>query len=224
MAHDAPEGAPDTLVRDIAIVLGILLFIYVSTNITPITLDSVSSGEAPAIILQYVVSLITTSVPLSVAKDFILSLQNILAFLGLLFLAGSFWATLKIKEIHHHEEEKYKPIKNEEVSSGEKSIPWQVIMNHMNSENPAEWKLAILEADNILDEVLEDMGYQGETVAEKLKAMSRTKIASYDSIWEAHKLRNQIAHGETLDVELSPKIARDTIAKFENAFKELGYL
>ncbi|MCK9345248.1 MAG: hypothetical protein M0P64_04005 [Candidatus Pacebacteria bacterium] len=221
MAHDAPAPAPDTLIRDVVIVLSFILLVYVSDNIVPVNVDTIASGEAPATMLSFVLG----KVPLATIQNFIFSIQNGLAFLGLLFMAGAFWATLKIREIHHHEEEKYKPIKPEVDSlSGAKSIPWQVITNHMNSENPAEWKLAILEADNILDEVLEDMGYKGETVAEKLKGMSRTKIASYDDIWEAHKLRNKIAHGETLDMDLTPKLARDTIAKFENAFKELGYL
>jgi len=54
--------------------------------------------------------------------------------------------------------------------------------------------------------------------------MSRTKIASYDDIWEAHKVRNEIAHGGAIEMDLSKKMARDIIAKFGNAFKELGYL
>ncbi|MFA5996916.1 MAG: hypothetical protein WC791_00330 [Candidatus Paceibacterota bacterium] len=221
MAHDAPTAlAPDTLVRDVSVVLGIILFIWVSNNIISLNADTISSGEAPATILAYLMG----KVPLEVIQNFILSIQTPLAVLGILFLAGAFWATLRIREIHHKEHEKYKPIKIAEAEATGKSINWQIIQEHLNSENPAEWKLAILEADNILSEVLEDMGYVGETVAEKLKGMSRTRIASYDQVWEAHLLRNKIAHGETLGEELSAKVARDTIAKFENAFKELGYL
>jgi hypothetical protein len=54
--------------------------------------------------------------------------------------------------------------------------------------------------------------------------MSRTKIASYDDVWEAHKLRNQIAHGGAIDMDLTKKMARDAVTKFGNAFKDLGYL
>ncbi len=76
----------------------------------------------------------------------------------------------------------------------------------------------------MLDEILEDQGYVGETVAEKLKLMTPSRIGSYDDVWDAHKVRNQIAHGGAIDMELTKKTARDTIAKFENAFKDLGYL
>lgn len=210
----------DTAIRDGAIFLGIVLLVYVSTNITPITFSTVASGEAPAVLL----SLLLSKVDPVTIQNFFLSLHNTLAVLGILFLAGSFWATLKIREIHHKEHEKYEPIHLEEVAAKEKFTQWQVILDHVNSESPAEWKLAILEADNILDEILEDQGYVGETVAEKLKTMSPTKIASYDDVWTAHKLRNQIAHGGAIDMDLSKKTARDTITKFEKAFKELGYL
>ncbi|MFZ2303689.1 MAG: hypothetical protein WAV98_02795 [Minisyncoccia bacterium] len=222
MAEKAPSlaPAPDTAIRDVAIVLGIALFIYVSKNITPINADTISSGEAPSVIMSFLLS----KVPLETIQNFIFSLQNTLVVLGVVFLAGAFWATLKIWEVHHIMHEKYEPIHLEEIAAKEKLSQWQVVLDHVNSESPAEWKIAILEADDILGEILEDQGYVGETVAEKLKTMSRTKIASYDDIWEAHKVRNEIAHGGAIDMDLSKKMARDTIAKFGNAFKELGYL
>ncbi|MDO8603910.1 MAG: hypothetical protein Q7K40_00625 [bacterium] len=220
MKDDHTSPAPDTIIRDVAIVLGIGLVIYISTNVTTISVDTILSGEAPRDTIRYFLG----GVDLTPVYNFFVSLKNPLAVLGTVFLAGSFWATLKIREIHHHEEEKYAPIHAEEVSAKEKFVQWQVILNHVNSESPAEWKLAILEADNILDEILEEEGYVGDTLAEKLKTMSRTKIASYNDIWEAHKVRNEIAHGGAIDMDLSKKLARDTVAKFGNAFKELGYL
>lgn len=220
MAEKAPSPAPDTAVRDIAIILGIALFIYISDNITPITADTISSGEAPSAILTFLLS----KAPLETIQNFVFSLQSTFVVLGVVFLAGAFWATIKAWEVHHIIHEKYGPIHLEEMDAKEKLSQWQVVLDHVNSESPAEWKIAILEADDILDEILEDQGYVGETVAEKLKTMSRTKIASYDDIWEAHKVRNEIAHGGAIDMDLSKKMARDTIAKFGNAFKELGYL
>lgn len=214
------QPAEDTSIRDIAIVLGILLIVYVSTNITPINLDTVSSGEAPAVLLAYLLG----KVDLVPIQNFFFSLQNTLVVLGVIFFGGSIWATLKIREIHHAEQKKHEPVHLEEIAAKEKFVQWKMVLDHVNSESPAEWKLAILEADNMLDEVLEDMGYVGETVADKLKTMSRTKIASYEDIWEAHKLRNQIAHGGAIDMDLTKKMSRDTVAKFGNAFKELGYL
>lgn len=214
------HSTEDTIVRDVAIVLGIGLIIYVSNNITPINVDTVLSGEAPTAILAYFVGDINL-VPI---QNFFFSLQNVLAVIGVVFLAGAFWATLKIREIHHLEHKKYEPVPIAEASAKEKLTQWKIVLDHVNSESPAEWKLAILEADDMLDSILEEEGYVGETVANKLKTMSRTKIASYDDLWDAHKVRNQIAHGGAVDMDLSKKMARDTVAKFGNAFKDLGYL
>lgn len=50
----------------------------------------------------------------------------------------------------------------------------------------------VLEAENILDRVLRDIGYQG-TFGEKLKTMQKT-LPNIDAVWHAHKLRNRIAH------------------------------
>ena len=210
----------DTILRDIAIVIGIAVIIYISNNITPLNVDTVASGQAPDALKIFLLS----KVNFVWLQNFLFTLKTPLVILGLFFLGAAFWATLRARSIHHHEHEKYKPIVTKETVASEKTIQWQVILDHVNGDNPAEWKMAILEADNILDEVLEDQGYIGETVAEKLKTMSPTRIASYNDLWDAHKLRNDIAHGGSIDMDLTQKMARDAIAKFENAFRELGYL
>lgn len=50
----------------------------------------------------------------------------------------------------------------------------------------------ILEADKVLDAVLNALGYKG-TVGEKLK-VAGPRLREVDAIWRAHKLRNRIAH------------------------------
>jgi hypothetical protein len=98
------------------------------------------------------------------------------------------------------------------------------VLNHANAENPAEWKIAILEADNMLDQILEAEGCRGDSVGEKLKAMDPTDLLSYSDAWEAHKVRNQIAHESAVTMNLSKKTIRETIGKFEKVFKEFGYI
>ena len=157
-------------------------------------------------------------------ETFFLGIEGLLAVLSLVFFAGIIWIGLRAGDVHHKIRNQYKPLPVEEVEAKGLMVQWQVVLDHVDSENPAEWKLAILEADNMLDEILEDQGYFGETVAEKLKAMTPSRIVSYDDVWDAHKVRNQIAHGGAIDMELTKKTARDTVTKFGNAFKDLGYL
>lgn len=211
----------DELTRDLAIIAGLGLLMYISTHITPINVDTVSSGAVSVDLVAFLQGKVGG---LTSIQAFFLGLEGLLAVLALVFFAGIIWIGLRAGEIHHKVRDQYAPIPALEVEARGIMVEWQVVLNHINSENPAEWKLAILEADNMLDEILEDQGYVGETVAEKLKVMTPSRIASYEDIWEAHKVRNQIAHGGAIDMELTKKTARDTIAKFENAFKDLGYL
>lgn len=211
--------AKDTIVRDIAIVFGVAGLLYITTNITPITVDSIISGDAPSKIISF----FGFDANLTAVQTFLLSLQNALVVLAAVFLAGSFWLTLRINKIHHKEHERYEPVHIEEIEAKAKLIQWQVVLDHVNSESPAEWKLAILEADSMLDEILDFEGYQGESVGEKLKSMDPLDLPSYSDAWEAHKVRNQIAHeGATMD--FSKKIARDTITKYGKVFKDFGHI
>ena len=208
----------DEAMIDLMIVVGVLLFIYITKNITPISPDAILSGQTTEGLLSF----FGAKINVGVFQGLLLSLGNALGLLAVIFLAGFFLLTIRISEIKKADNKKYAPIK-EESNVTVMTIKWEVVLDHVNSENPAEWKLAILEADNMLDEILDSEGYQGETLGEKLKAMSPGTINSYDALWEAHKMRNLIAH-EASTMELTKKMARDTVNKFEMAFKELGHI
>ena len=208
----------DEAMIDLMIVVGVLLFIYITKNITPISPDAILSGQTTEGLLSF----FGTKINVGILQGLLLSLGNVLGLLAVIFLAGFFLLTIRISEIKKADNKKYAPIK-EESNATVMTIKWEVVLDHVNSENPAEWKLAILEADNMLDEILDSEGYQGETLGEKLKAMSPGTINSYDALWEAHKMRNLIAN-EASTMELTKKMARDTVNKFEMAFKELGHI
>ncbi len=208
----------DEAMIDLMIVAGVLLFIYITKNITPISPDAILSGQTTEGLLSF----FGAKVNVGILQGLLLSSGNALGVLSIVLLAGFFLLTMRVSEIKKEYNKKFAPIK-EESNATVMSIKWEVVLEHVNSENPAEWKLAILEADNMLDEILDSEGYQGETLGEKLKAMSPGTIHSYDDLWEAHKMRNLIAH-EASTMELTKKMARDTVNRFEMAFRELGHL
>ncbi len=209
------------LMMDLVIIAVVALVLYVNIVITPLTIDTITSGEA----LRNIGIFVQGYFPdVSGAQPFFEGMKKVIAVVTVLLTAGIFWLSFRTKEIHHKEEKKYEPIDVEEIEAKEKMVQWQVVLNHANAENPAEWKLAILEADNMLDEILESEGYRGDSIGEKLKAMDPTDLLSYSDAWEAHKVRNQIAHEGAATMDFSKKTARDTIGKFEKVFRELGYI
>lgn len=99
---------------------------------------------------------------------------------------------------------------------------WQNIRNLMESGNASDWNMAILRADAQLDDTLLHLGYEGETIADRLRIVDPTKLQSVDRIWSAHRLRNAIAH-DPLQLYTREMITH-ALESYEIAFKELGLL
>jgi hypothetical protein len=100
---------------------------------------------------------------------------------------------------------------------------WRKIVELGSSTNENDWRQAIIQADVILDEILDKMGYHGEGVGEKLKAVEKADFQTLDQAWEAHKVRNAIAH-EGPDFMLSQHEVRRVINLFQQVFEEFFYI
>jgi len=148
---------------------------------------------------------------------FIDGVSNVLI---IVFIAGIIFVFIKFREVIKKENEFYSPVEIEDTEAGEHQTGWEVIVNHANSSNSAEWKIAIIEADNILDNILKEVGYEGDTLADRLKAAGDGE--AIQDAWEAHKVRNAIAHNG--DVELTQRETKRVIALYENVFKKFGYI
>ncbi|MBD3245142.1 MAG: hypothetical protein GF335_04065 [Candidatus Moranbacteria bacterium] len=98
--------------------------------------------------------------------------------------------------------------------------PWEKIQSKLNSHNPNEWKLAIIEADKLLDKALEDFGAPGFSTGDKLKNVTQGDMeGNLDQAWQAHKVRNNIVHHP--DFELDNNLASRTIKQFRDACEAL---
>tara|TARA_B100000508_G_C11459304_1_gene278373 strand:+ start:2084 stop:2728 length:645 start_codon:yes stop_codon:yes gene_type:complete len=92
---------------------------------------------------------------------------------------------------------------------------------HADSANPNDWKLAIIEADIILDDILKRRGYAGNSLGERLKSISPQQLSTLSDAWEAHKVRNRIAH-DGADFVLTQRVAHETISRYQRVFAEFG--
>jgi hypothetical protein len=96
---------------------------------------------------------------------------------------------------------------------------WAKIMAHLEVGTEAEYKLAVIEADLMLDDILKRMGYGGKTLGERLEKLTAATLPNIEQIWEAHKTRNNIVHDP--DYRLSLDQARKTLAIYEQALRDL---
>lgn len=72
----------------------------------------------------------------------------------------------------------------------------------LQSESPIELKHAVMEADKLVDYKLKLLKYSGDSFADRLRDAEKTISKEvYNSLWQGHKVRNQIAHEAELRIE-----------------------
>ncbi len=95
---------------------------------------------------------------------------------------------------------------------------WLHIENSLAKDNKATYTAAIIEADKLLDKALIEMGVPGRNMGERLKKAD-SYFSQINSVWHAHKMRNQIAHEHGFSVEYLQ--AKRALASFKQALKDL---
>lgn len=184
----------------------------------------ITTGEVDVFIIFKKAASLIGWLYLTYLKDFIEPLlptiEIILNILTAIFIIGIIIVLRKFTKVRIKEREFYKPIEVEKIETDKNKTQWQVILNHISSKNPAEWKVAIIEADNILDNILKEIGYEGDTLGDRLKSAGNSE--SIHQAWEAHKVRNAIAHEG--GKEITQHEAKRVIGLYESVFKRFGYL
>lgn len=99
---------------------------------------------------------------------------------------------------------------------------WAHIQELMKSSSESDWNMAVLRADALLDDMLAHLGYEGETIADRLKIVDPRKLTSIEDVWSAHRLRNTIAH-DPLEQNTRETISY-AVGAYERALKELGMM
>lgn len=99
---------------------------------------------------------------------------------------------------------------------------WSHIRDLANSSNPSDWNMAVLRADALLDDVLRHMGYEGVSMADRLKIVDPARLKSIDRVWSGHRLRNMIAHDPT--EQHTKETIIHALRSYEQAMKELDMM
>ncbi|OIP78527.1 MAG: hypothetical protein AUK16_00015 [Parcubacteria group bacterium CG2_30_44_11] len=110
-----------------------------------------------------------------------------------------------------------------EIHGGAKghNARWAEVLRHVASAQPNDWKLAIIEADIMLGDFLKERGYAGQSIGDQLKSIPPMQMSSLQDAWDAHRIRNRIAH-EGSDFVLTHSLSQEAIVKYERALRELG--
>lgn len=96
---------------------------------------------------------------------------------------------------------------------------WLTIEQQLKRDEAMSYSMCVLNADALLDQALKDRGISGLSMGDRMKQMQK-KWSNANNVWTAHKLRNRIAHDP--DVKLNYENARQALASFKQALKDVG--
>lgn len=99
---------------------------------------------------------------------------------------------------------------------------WVNVEKRIASNHPSDWKLAVIEADAIMDDLLKRMGYEGITMGDRLKQIEPSDFESLQDVWKAHKLRNRIAHEP--ETAITKSEVEYIISLYKRGLEEFEYI
>ena len=99
---------------------------------------------------------------------------------------------------------------------------WQKILTRLSKSDEANLRLALIEADNLFDDLLKQMRLPGESMADRLRYIDSSQISNIDEIWRAHKLRNVLVHNH--EYQITRNEMEFGVHAYEKALKELEFI
>lgn len=155
--------------------------------------------------------------------EFLEKLRPLSFFISLLLFGGIIYSAIRIRQIRKEEAEELGQIIVAKGIEEKKKEKWNQLVDLASSENESDWRLAIIEADTMLSDMVDVMGYKGDGLGEKLKQIEKSDFNTLDKAWEAHKVRNSIAHAGS-DYTLTKREVRRVIDLYKQVFEEFEFI
>lgn len=154
--------------------------------------------------------------------------SNIISIIIIFFLIIIIYSLVRIFELQKDQKEEVKSKISEmmEKQSDKEengNYRWHYILTLIEGTQESDWRVAILEADSLLEEVLKEKGFSGETLNELLNSARESGFRHIQDAWDAHIYRNEIAH-KGIEAEITQVKGRLMIKKYQNFFEELGVI
>jgi len=96
---------------------------------------------------------------------------------------------------------------------------WQKIKKRLEKNMETEYKLAAIEAYEMLDKNFKKMGYQGESLEERVRKFTPEEVSNLEEVLESIQICADIIHDP--DYKLSKEKAQEIIANFEKVLIDL---
>jgi hypothetical protein len=159
------------------------------------------------------INLETLNILIFILKIIIFLLTFIFLSLSIYLLLKTDWLA-RIFLIDFIEFLKFRPYERPRASK-----KWKKIIKRLETGTESEIKLAIIEADDLFNEILKRMGYEGETLGEKLKRVKKTILPNLDEVFQVHKIKSDIVYDPSFRLTLEQ--AKKILGIYERALSNL---
>lgn len=148
--------------------------------------------------------------------------------LSLILLAVIIFSLVRMREIQIADKEEIEheihlAMARKKEKEKNQNPRWHYVLTLIESPNESDWRVAIIEADSFLEEVLKERGLTGSTLSELLESAKDSGYRYIEDAWDAHLVRNQIAH-EGSNFYISQFEGRKVIKKYQNFLEDLGVI
>ncbi|MFA5084166.1 MAG: hypothetical protein WC475_02160 [Candidatus Paceibacterota bacterium] len=99
---------------------------------------------------------------------------------------------------------------------------WQQIQKRLQAGDAENLKMAVAEADKILDELLKISGYQEKNMDERLGQITDAQLSNISDVWSAHKINQRLTKEK--DFRINKQEAELIINIYKKSFQELGLI
>jgi len=144
----------------------------------------------------------------------VLLLAGLIAAIVILIIKTG-WLSLRVNRVRDVILKTDMPKKNAQAA-------WATSQKHFFAGDANDLKMAVVEADNILNDALRYAGIRGVNLGDRLKSVRRNQMPNLQDVWDAHKLRNEIAHETSFT--LKRDMAEHALDAYKIALKNLGVL
>lgn len=143
----------------------------------------------------------------------------------LVFGSSILYCAIRVFQIRQMERAAFKAAAHsthEQADAPRMQLRWRHVLEQASSDDSQAWRAAILEADHMLNELLDTLGYKGETMGDKLRKADVSAFATIDFAWEAHQVRNRIAQDTSFS--LDARETRRVVKMYERVFEEFHFI
>lgn len=99
---------------------------------------------------------------------------------------------------------------------------WNSAVAKLAINSPESAKMAIIEADNLVNDILKELGIPGDNLPDRLSNLELEELEHDEEVFAAHRLRKELT--ATPEFMVSVGDGKKAVAAYEAFLKELGLL